>query len=525
MSVTAAQAKAELAWRKFQTDICWAARECWRIEHPQGERWFALREPQEFALTQWDAGVNSITLKARQIGWSTSVAFFAARLAMIEPNSKILFLSKGERESKMLLEKVKFGLERLPDWMVPLAPHVTRSNMETVEMSNGSAIVSLPSRNNPARGFTGRLVVVDEWAFLDNGDEAWASIEPVTDIGGQVIGLSTANGVGNTFHDLWLRAQSGDSSFEPMFYSWRAVPERDDAWYEAKKADMQVWQLHQEYPSAPEEAFIKSGAMVFDGDVLDYVRENHVCPFKMRGTLTRRGGDFRLIADEIGGGLRVWETPRGDGLYVLGADVSEGLKHGDWSTAHVLRVETDSNGEVTWRNVAAYRGHMDPDVFGAFCALLGRWYNEALIGVEANNHGLTANNAVRDDGYPRQYREKKVDHRQKIKTERLGWWTDKKSKAVLVDDLRTALRDGMWMPDQGTLDELYTFVYDGRGGMNGSPHDDRVISLGIAVQMAQLVHNVEYAPVKSDVHTMDWWLRGGDQFDEPEQEFVIGAHR
>lgn len=525
MGVSEADARAELAWRRWKQDPVWAAENGWHIEHPHGHRKFDLRPPQVEALQRWASGENSITLKARQIGWSTCVGFYAAWLAMKEPNTKILFLSKGERESKLLLEKVKFGLSYLPEWLAHKAPRTTRENQEIVEFSNGSQIMSLPSRNNPARGFTGRLVVVDEWAFLDNGDEAWASIEPVTDIGGQVIGLSTANGVGNTFHDLWLRAQSGNSSFTPMFFSWRAVPERDDAWYEAKKNDMQVWQLHQEYPTTPEEAFIKSGAMVFDPDVLDWIKNEQITPFKWRGHLRYVDGLYKL-QENNSGMLFVWERPELNGTYCIGADVAEGLEHGDYSSAHVLKVEKHG-AESQWRVVAAFHGHVEPDVFGDMLVDLGNWYGECLMGIEANNHGLTTVTHVKNAGYPRLYREKNVAHRRKSKTQRLGWWTDKKSKPIAIDDLRQALREGLVLPDRATLDECYTYVYDGKGGMNGSPHDDRVMSLAIAAQMAPLVFHKDYKTGTSDFGTLEWWLRMTDEAQgTPESEtWVIGSQR
>ena len=47
-----------------------------------GARWlhlFALREPQRAALEMWEAGENTISLKARQIGWSTLSADGARR--------------------------------------------------------------------------------------------------------------------------------------------------------------------------------------------------------------------------------------------------------------------------------------------------------------------------------------------------------------------------------------------------------------------------------------------------------------
>jgi hypothetical protein len=54
-----------------------------------------------------------------------------------------------------------------------------------------------------------------------------------------------------------------------MFFPWSATEDRDESWYLSKKESMLPWQLAQEYPTTPEEAFIKSGNPVFDLDVLD----------------------------------------------------------------------------------------------------------------------------------------------------------------------------------------------------------------------------------------------------------------
>jgi hypothetical protein len=134
---------------------------------------------------------------------------------------------------------------------------------------NGSQITSMPSASDPARGESATLIVVDEWAFLPNPEEAWASIEPVADVGGRIIGLSTANGSGNFFHNLWVGASTSNNKFASMFFPWSATEDRDESWYEEKQQSMLPWQLAQEYPTTAEEAFVRSGNPVFDLDVLD----------------------------------------------------------------------------------------------------------------------------------------------------------------------------------------------------------------------------------------------------------------
>jgi hypothetical protein len=220
-------------------------------------------------------------LKARQIGWTTLVAAHQFWLAFFHPDQNIIDLSRTERESVLLLRKSKYGLQHLPEWLVARGPESLIEHQQKMGFDNGSQITSMPSASDPARGESASLVVVDEWAFLPNPEEAWASIEPVADVGGRIIGLSTANGSGNFFHQLWVGSETGTNRFEPMFFPWSATEDRDESWYQSKKESMLAWQLAQEYPTSPEEAFIKSGNPVFDLDILEAMEKTMVEPGQM----------------------------------------------------------------------------------------------------------------------------------------------------------------------------------------------------------------------------------------------------
>ena len=260
----------EAEWRKCVRDEKHFLSKYWHIAHPaHGRILFDLRSAQSEALTHWDSHRYSLTLKARQIGWSTLVAAHQFWLAFFHPDQNIIDLSRTEREAVQLLRKTKYGFSHLPKWMVDRGPRQLVEHQQRMFFGNGSQIVSMPSASDPARGESATLIVVDEWAFLPNPEEAWSSIEPVADVGGRIIGLSTANGSGNFFHHLWVGSSTGNNKFEPMFYPWSATEDRDDSWYESKVESMLPWQLAQEYPTTPEEAFVKSGNPVFDLDVLD----------------------------------------------------------------------------------------------------------------------------------------------------------------------------------------------------------------------------------------------------------------
>lgn len=261
----------EYEWRLSSKDEEHFFRHYWHIKHPsQGKILFDLRPAQVEGLQHWRKHRYSLTLKARQIGWSTLVGAHAFWLAWFFPDREIIFISRTEREAVKLLEKVRYGYDNLPEWMKERGPKLLTDHQQKMPFDNGSSIVSMPSASDPARGSSAYLVVVDEWAFLNDGEAAWASIEPVANVGGRIIGLSTANGVDNFFYELWSSAEAGEppgARFATLFMPWWAGG-RDEAWYEEQKRSMTEWQLAQEYPSNPEEAFIKSGRPVFDSKML-----------------------------------------------------------------------------------------------------------------------------------------------------------------------------------------------------------------------------------------------------------------
>jgi hypothetical protein len=471
----------------------------WTIRHPErGRIKFVLREAQEETALTWIQERYSIVLKARQIGFSTLAAAFVFWETFFWGDRFVVMLSRTEREASKLLQKTKYGYKMMPQWMKERGPELLSDNQLKMVFANDSSIESLPSGNDPARGESVYRVVIDEMAFLPNAEEAWASIEPIADVGGRVICLSTANGEGNIFHQLWVGSQTGTNRFKGIFFPWSAG-ERDDSWYESKRRDLPDWQLAQEYPSDPDEAFVRSGRPVFD---LEAIRQ--IEPIEPdRGYLRKLSGrtSYEFVSD--GGELSIWEEPTEGEVYVIGADVAEGLGHGDFSSAHVISAETGLM-------VAHWHGHIDPDLFGEDVLVgLGYFYNYALVGVESNNHGLTTLKALQRVGYRNLYRNRKMQVRAPVASESLGWRTTSISKPLAIDELNAALRDqSILLFDTKTIAELRSFVRESNGKMHGSPHDDRVMSLAISNQMLKYVWLPEYRnDLEPRKNSLDWWSR------------------
>lgn len=477
----------------------------WYIKHPEGGRIrFNLYDAQVASVNLWIRNRYSLMLKARQLGFSTLVSTYSFWLAFFYSDRVIIMLSRTERDAIKLLQKAKYGYRFLPEWMKFRGPPVNMTQTK-MEMANESYIESLPSASDPARGESVYLAIIDELAYLPNGDEAWSSIEPIADVGGRVIALSTANGEGNLFHKLWVGATSGTNRFKAMFHPWSASG-RDQAWYDRQKEDLPEWQLAQEYPDNPDDAFLKSGRPVFSLDVL---RALEVRDPKSRGYLDKQ--HHWQFTEEVGGPLRVWEWPEADARYAIGADPAQGMEHGDFSAAHVINAR---NGHV----VAVWHGRIDPDLFGSEVLVpLGKMYLDALVGVENNNHGLTTLKALYRAHYHPLFMQRSPRYKRSVPTDILGWRTSSISKPLMVDEMNMSLREGsvvLW--DVETIAELRTFVRDDAGKMSGSPFDDRTISLCIAGQMLKFVWLKQYEPEREPgPGTMGWMekqLYGDDVF-------------
>lgn len=352
---------------------------------------------------------------------------------------------------------------------------------------------------------------------------------------------STAEGRGNYFHKEYVAAVEGKNNYQPLFAPWwildtyerdatfedlgklnneeeflvelmrkghdtlghhfhiseESIP-RKIAFYRRKAKDFAATpeRLPQEYPNTWQAAFIASGKNVFNPLALQEMEKDatpleDVDYYKITPIEDRPYEEFELeqipfepneSPDDFTykAPLKIWEKPKPYKEYVIGADVAEGLKGGDFSVATVVDISTMAV-------VARWRGHCDPDKFGEILGALGTYYNYALIGVEVNNHGLTTVQKLRDTFYTNLYkRDRGYDEEWETPTVNLGWKTDMRTKRLMIDDLIKLVRERVIKDkDIVFINEAFSYVRDERGRMNAEEgsHDDAVMSTAIAYQL------------------------------------------
>ena len=185
----------------------------------------------------------------------------------------------------------------------------------------------------------------------------------------------------------------------------------------------------------------------------------------------------------------MWEEPKAGETYSIGADVGLGVG-GDPSCACIWN-------DKTLNQAAELHGQIAPDELAEHLINLGTWYNKAWVGVEANSFGIACLDGMKKK-YAKLYYKYKVDQRNDERTKRIGWWTDTKTKPIMIADFGKAVREGVLQINSDQLiDEMFTYVIDDQGSANAEIgcHDDRVVAAMIALQVRKKFFMPQYSNV------------------------------
>lgn len=472
----------------------------------------------EYVLEQLSRGlpVRVIILKSRQMGFSTAVEALIYWWTATHKNINSIIIAHDNAASKNLYNMFKRYYEHSLDIFKPARKYDTKSDLTFAREDGGglnSSIKTATADNtSTGRSDTAQLLHCSEVGQWRNGEEIVASLfQTVPLLPNTMIFLeSTAQGVGNYFYEEWQAAKKGDSVFYPFFFSWwehdeyelngnidRYTPEEEELikLFEKNNIPKHRWDrklswrrfkvrefnknpdlFKQEYPATELEAFLASGRPRFDVGVISEMLEEVREPQYIRLS----EGQKRTIDHEIvsKSPLKVWEMPQRDTKYTIGVDVSEGVGQ-DYSVVDVM--------DTTLRTVARFRGQIDPDLLGNEVDKIGRWYNNALVGVEINNHGLTTVQRLRDLFYTNLYRrEKGYEELFEESTSKLGWKTDIKTKPLMIDKMAQMIREQHLVDyDEVFLRECLSYVVDDSGKTNAQAggFDDTVIAKAINVMM------------------------------------------
>ena len=396
-----------------------------------------------------------IVIAGRRFGKSVLAANECIEYALANANVKVWYCSPFYKQTKEIAWNIfKFYLPK------EFIEKVNESELK-FSLINGSEI-ALKGTDNPDAlvGVGLKFVVLDEFALMR--PEVWKGIvrPMLIDSKGKALFISTPRGF-NWAYDLWKQAQRDTDEWDTFQFRTVDNTSVNDIASEVDKAkadatsELDRITFRQEYEATFE---VVTGRPRFSTEIISGLMTKH-----REGV--RRGDQ-----------LNVYQSHDAYAKYIIGVDTSEGLIGGDRSAAVILNAKDFSI-------CAYYAGHMAPDLLALAVRDWAKEYNEALVVVEDNNHGLLTINELKKV-YQHLYYRKVKDEVTDEWTEKVGWRTTNRTKPLLIGNLDKQLRAGLNIPCKEILDELMTYVIDEDGTTNASEgaKDDLDIGTALAVQ-------------------------------------------
>lgn len=499
----------------------------------------------------------------------------------------------GSDEIKDMFDRLvgSYPLEML----YPRGKYPAKQEKKLVGVGRSGAIFKVPQRNckikvgtaerpDSCRGGDYNLVHCSEvgvWKATDGKTPeqiirsacSGVLLKPLT----MIVYESTANGTGNFFQREYEAARRGDSQFEPLFISWFDIdqyaeaPEdyaafatflldfrkQENSGSERREPGRYLWWLWErgatleainwyvkerlkysshgmmasEYPSDDVEAFVNSGARVFDKYLVEKLREGCRPPFAIGEVESPPGAAENDLNDvdfkeDAQGSLTIWDMPETEPAlkhrYLTTVDIGGRGAKSDWSVIVVFdRFMMLEGGKPAV--VAQWRGHCDIDILAWKAARIAAWYGNSLLVIESNT--METRDIFRSvDGdqsgfilsqiknvYPNLYaRKEKESDIEEGKPRRYGFHTNISTKPLIISNLVKVIREAAYVErDMACLDEFLVYERRANGSFGAIPghHDDLLMTRAIGLYICfcemplpSLKDDEEDTPEEPEVH-------------------------
>jgi len=405
---------------------------------------FKLYPYQEKMFNHFNDNRFSIVLAPRQVGKSASAIIYLLWYALFHSEKTIAILANKGAIARDMLARITLALENVPFF---LQPGTKVLNKGSIVFSNNSEILAAATSSSSIRGKSVALLMLDEFAFVENASAFYTATYPVIVSGKntKVIVTSTPNGIGNMFHKLWEGAVQGTSDYKAFQVDWRDVPGRDEEWKRQTIANSSQLQFDQEFNCA----FLGSGSTLISANTL----------------LGLQG----VEANKQQYGIKYYDDPVEAHDYIMTVDVSKGRGQ-DYSTFTVFDVSS-----MPFKTVCTYRDNLiSPLIYPELIVRAAKQYNNAMVVIENNDAGQVVCNAVY---YEYEYDNMFVSNA--VKSNGIGVMMTKRVKRIGCSNLKDLIESGkLEVCDIDAIAELSSFEPKGDSyAARGSTHDDLVMNL------------------------------------------------
>lgn len=474
---------------------------------------FQLFPEQEIMLHNFDNHGENIIKKYRQAGVSTATAAWVSKklqFASKKTPEKVLILANKLDTAQEFANKIRGFLNQWPEWM-NVGFSKEKDSQRHFKLNNGCEVKAVATSVDALRGYTPTILIFDEAAYIEAGDDLWAACMASLSTGGQVIVISTPNGYDKVYYEVYDQAINGINNFKISELTWYNDPRftKDLVWVKTK--DIVHYMLNRE-DYDDDNNIVEHDSSKFN----DLVRNGYKPYSSWFETMSKKlkfdrrkisqelesaflgSGDNVIPIDTIetikqtmveepqekyaSGQMWVWEEAKQGHKYIMGVDVSRGDSE-DFTS--IVVVDFDER-----KQVAEYLGKIPPDLAADLAFKWGNMYNAYIVVDITGGMGVATSRKLQELGYKHLYVEGantadkwKYDPKLLDKIPGINFNT---KRTQIVSSFEEALRHGFIVKSSRLLNEMYTFVF-----INGKPdhmkgkHDDLIMATAMAIYVGE----------------------------------------
>ena len=461
---------------------------------------------------------ENITRKYRQAGVTTvTAAWISKKLQTAKPDEpeRVLLIANKRDTAVEMANKVRHFLEQWPDWLnVGFSPD--KNSESRFRLNNGCEVKAVATSADALRGYTPTILVFDEAAYIEAGEDFWAASMASLSTGGKIILISTPNGYDPIYYGVYDQAVRGINDFHITDLRWFKDPRyaKDLKWINCK--DIVHYMLNREQYNDDEVI-----AHDVPDDKFQEYSENGYKPYSswFESMSKKFKYDRRKIAQELecdflGSGDGVipnsiqediaknmirqpiekymqgtfwqWKEPIQGHRYIMGVDVSRGDSE-DYSSINI--VDFDDREQVI-----EYIGKIPPDDLAAVAYKWGVLYDCFIVVDITGGMGVATSRKLQELNYKNLYIDgvntQNIWEYNRKAMEKIPGLNFNNKRTQIVAAFEEQLRKGFVVRSSRLLNELNTFVYlNGRPDHMKGAHDDAIMSMSMALYAGDICFN------------------------------------
>lgn len=150
-------------------------------------------QPHEWQVDYLREDGNTAVLKGRQVGATQGAAGLAIHTVRYLPDVDVVIVSPSLKQSGEITTRARAGLRQLGE-------RLAADSASMLKLANGSRIISLPGTARSVRGYSARLLILDEAAYIS--DETFAAARALVATGGRLVVQSTPADESGAYHAI-----------------------------------------------------------------------------------------------------------------------------------------------------------------------------------------------------------------------------------------------------------------------------------------------------------------------------------